>query len=147
MLAYPLAKLNFSVLYDTAALLQEANHAFELNIRLFSSFSEEEDSAAQELLVPQDLNVARIPSPSLEGYAKAAAYMTKDKLSPTVQKKRGVQEIPAGTPSAATAASGEQSLSSATTDGANSIQLLFFVALLLPATFVIRSLLKSVLLA
>jgi len=58
---------------ERAALLQEANHAFELNIRLFSSFSEAAEK--KSTLAPPTAELPRIPSPSLEGYAKAATYM------------------------------------------------------------------------
>ena len=75
-----------------AALLQEANYAFELNILLFSSFSEDGNllvagqangvgsstpKSRSSLAVPDTPGSAtpHIPSPSLEGYAKAANYM------------------------------------------------------------------------
>lgn len=75
---------------SAAELLQEANHAFELNIRLFSSFSEDD---GQTLSVP-NADRPPIPSPSLEGYAKAATYMPKKDAikAATAQRVKNLQK-------------------------------------------------------
>lgn len=56
----------------TAAFLQEANHAFELNMRLFTSFEKDGDVSAT--LAP---GAAQMPAPSSEKFAKASTYMER----------------------------------------------------------------------
>lgn len=96
---------------DRAAMLQEANHAFELNIALFSSFDDDDnDDSAMEptsskkvvlerLQPPPGVGIPAIPSPSLEGYAKAATYMPKSRNltadSSTRLVSKSVNGIPA----------------------------------------------------
>lgn len=91
-----------------AEMLQEANHAFELNVAIFSSFSEEDREAADtfgpvrravrptlhldQLEVPAGVGIPAIPSPSFEGYAKAATYMPKQEqeVETAVQAQRSL---------------------------------------------------------
>ena len=56
----------------TAAFLQEANHAFELNMRLFTSFEKDGDVAAS--LAP---GAAQMPAPSSHRFSQAATYMER----------------------------------------------------------------------
>jgi len=55
-----------------AAFLQEANHAFELNMRLFTSFEKDGDLSAT---LASD--AAQMPAPSSEKFAKASTYMER----------------------------------------------------------------------
>lgn len=57
---------------SAAAFLQEANHAFELNMRLFTSFEKDGDVAAS--LAP---GAAAMPAPSSAQFSKAATYMER----------------------------------------------------------------------
>lgn len=56
----------------SAAFLQEANHAFELNMRLFTSFEKDGD-----LTATLASDAAQMPAPSSEKFAKASTYMER----------------------------------------------------------------------
>ena len=109
-------------------MLQEANHAFELNILLFSSFSENEEKKSN-LSVPQLDAAPHIPSPSLEGYAKAANYMPPAKAKELKAERQ--------------AALKQHSSASATLFN---LQNAFMLALVVPAFLLARTLLQKFLL-
>jgi heme oxygenase len=109
------------------ALLQEANHAFELNILLFSSFSENEEKKSN-LLVPQADTAAHIPSPSLEGYAKAANYMPREKAKELrAERKAALKQ------------------SSSVASNSLSMRNMILLALMLPAFLAARTILQKIL--